>query len=508
MIQRTLHFAVIIFFISSITSCTTPDNTLNPNLGISTNQSFSPSFNITPETTHSIPSDQNYTFGYLEVLENRNEPNSRTIQVPVYIFKSRNPDPKPDPIIYTVGGPGASTMPSAQYMKFYKYLDDRDFILIEQRGARYSKPHLDCPGWTDSVKEETLLNSTGTPEKSILTDLARSCRERLLHSGIDLNGYRTTEIAADIMDLVSVLDIDQYNLLTISYSTKIAQVLMRDNPEKIRSVVMDSSLPLSVSYDEESVSNLLKTVELILDDCENDEVCNSNFTKIKSRFFNYLTSKSIDPIELPILNPENNETTNLILSGAELINIFSVSQSYPENEFPYQINKLLNNDLSSIQSYFSNYFSSSSTSYSMGMRLSVWCAEEYPFNNQEKIKSESNAYPEILGLSPALFRSEICDTWDVIAEPEIENEAIQSEVPVLLINGGYDSQTPSHWAKSMQQSLSNSYHLEFKGWGHTPTTNWGSQCAMVAANEFFNNPSKEPSPSCFINQISPPFKVD
>ena len=110
-------------------------------------KSFEPVFKPSKKTTHKIPKGQKYTFGYLEVMENRNNPGSQTIEIPVYIFKSRSPNPKPDPIIYTVGGPGSTTMPSAQYMNYYEYLDDRDFILVEQRGNFYAKPHLDCPEW-------------------------------------------------------------------------------------------------------------------------------------------------------------------------------------------------------------------------------------------------------------------------------------------------------------------------------------------------------------------------
>ncbi|MEM6297924.1 MAG: hypothetical protein AAF740_04455, partial [Bacteroidota bacterium] len=91
---------------------------------------FKPIFRVSEQSTHKIPKGQDYTFGYLEVLENRQNPNSRTIQLPVYIFKSRSKNPKPDPVIYTVGGPGYTSMRSAPYMKYYQYLDDRDFILF------------------------------------------------------------------------------------------------------------------------------------------------------------------------------------------------------------------------------------------------------------------------------------------------------------------------------------------------------------------------------------------
>ena len=198
---------------------------------------FEPTFRLSKETTHNIPKGQAYTFGYLEVLENRTNPKSRTIQIPVYIFKSRNTNPNPDPIIYTVGGPGSSTMPSAQYMKYYKYLDDRDFILVEQRGNYFARPHLDCPEWSKALQATKLPGFDPSSRDPLLAEAAKSCRDRLTNKGIDLNGYNTNEIAADINDLVSVLGIPKYNLLTISYSTKIAQVLMRDFPDRIRSAV-------------------------------------------------------------------------------------------------------------------------------------------------------------------------------------------------------------------------------------------------------------------------------
>ena len=49
---------------------------------------FSQKFKISEKTTHKIKKDQEYTFGYLEVLENRDNPNGNTIKLPVYISKS------------------------------------------------------------------------------------------------------------------------------------------------------------------------------------------------------------------------------------------------------------------------------------------------------------------------------------------------------------------------------------------------------------------------------------
>lgn len=470
---------------------------------VKSQQSFTPVFKKSKKSTHKIPEGQQYTFGYLEVPENRTNPNGRTIEVPVYIFKSRSPNPKPDPIIYTVGGPGSSTMPSAPYMNSYKYLDDRDFILIEQRGNYYAKPHLDCPEWSAAVYRSNLPDFDSSSSDRLFTSAARACRERLTGQGIDLNGYNTNEIAADVDDLTQALNINRYNLLTISYSTKIAQVLLRDYPEKIRSVVMDSPLPLESNYDEESVGNLLTSLERLLLDCQADADCNKAYPDLKQRFFEYLKEKTQNPLEVVIENPQNGKSEIFRLTGADLITVFTSASTAEVSEIPFKMNRLLNNDQSDLEAELTELFQAPNGGAGMGMRLSVWCAEEFPFSDRAVVENETLRYPEVTGLSPAVFKAAVCEVWNVSKVPDIENEAVKSDIPVLLISGEYDNETPLKWAAAMKNNLSNSHHLIFKGWKHTPTTNWGNQCAMIAAKDFFNSPDRKPKPECF-NEIKMP----
>ena len=467
-----------------------------------------PSFKKYKKSTHKIKADQAYTFGYLSVAENRNDPKSKIIKLPVYIFKSRSDNPKRDPIIYTVGGPGSSTMPSAQYMKYYKYLDDRDFILIEQRGTYYSKPCLNCPEWSEAIYQSNLPGVDSSQYSLLLETAVRECRNRLSKKKIDLDSYNTNEIAADINDLVEVLELEEYNLLTISYSTKIAQVLMRDYPDKIRSVVMDSPLPLDVNYDEESIKNLMETFDVLLTDCEQNEDCNRAFPNIKENFLSFLREKSDKPMEIVVKNPNNGNLESFYLNGSDFIMVFSLSSTLNVLDVPFEINKILNDDLSSVKEYLSTLFNKKGKGSGMGMRLSVWCAEEFPFCSQEIIESEKNKYPELGTLSPALFSEEICRIWSVTPLSKIENQAVKSDIPTLLISGSYDETTPVKWATNMKNNLSKSHHLIFDGWKHIPTTNWEDQCAMEAANEFFNAPGKKPNPKCLMERPEIKFRTE
>ena len=141
------------------------------------------------------------------------------------------------------------------------------------------------------------------------------------------------------------------------------------------------------------------------------------------------------------------------------------------------------------------------------MRLSVWCSEEMPFADPSIIERETDSHPEVRGLSPAVFDASICAIWGVRPMTKKENLPVKSDIPVLLMSGEYDNETPPKWAKGMLKNLSNSYHLIFKGWKHTLTTNWEDPCAMEAANAFFNNPHQIPDPDCFKEIETPFFKI-
>lgn len=454
-----------------------------------------------------IPKGQSYRFGYLEVPENRQNPNSNRIQLPVYIFKSRNPNPKPDPIIYTVGGPGYSSMPSARYMKVYQYLDDRDLILLEQRGNYYAKPHLGCPEWSKAIYSSNLPSTSATKADSLQQEAAKACRSRLTQQGIDLNGYNTNESAADIAALVELLEIEEYNLLTISYSTKIAQVLMRDYPKGIRSVVMDSPLPLEVSYDEESNQNLLEALDNVLSECENSPPCSQAFLGLKKRFYQYLEQITKNPLQVLVENEKQGRTETFYVQGKDLVLLFASLSATDIPTVPIAIQNLLDGDQTILQQYLAKLLEGPGNGAGIGMRLSVWCAEEYPFASQEKIKKEMNRHSTIQGLSPAVYSAPVCNIWRVAKQPPKENVAVRSNIPVLLMSGEFDNETPPRWAHQMLQNLSNSYHLVFRGWKHTITTNWSNPCGMETANAFFNDPSSIPSQDCFDQLKAPGFKL-
>ncbi|MEL7021927.1 MAG: alpha/beta hydrolase, partial [Bacteroidota bacterium] len=285
--------------------------------------------------------------------------------------------------------------------------------------------------------------------------------------------------------------------------TKIAQVLLRDYSESIRSVVMDSPLPLESNYDEVSVTNLYEAIGKLLDDCESSPDCANRFPELRNRFFDFLISTNQKPLELSVTHPNDSTEVIVKLKGKDLITVFSDASTSDIPKVPLEIDKLLNGDYTLIEARLAALFQAPDKGDGKGMRLSVWCAEEFPFADKKVVAEQKNRYPELRGLSAAVFSKEVCNIWNVKRVDDIENKPVSSDVPVLLISGEYDENTPPYFAEMLSDNFTNSFHLMFKGWKHGPITNWGNPCAMSCANAFFNNPLKRPNLECF-EQIKQP----
>ena len=106
-----------------------------------------------------VPSGVDIECGYLTVPEDRSQENGPVIRLHVAIVRTENP--KPDPVVFLQGGPGADTLKFMGNLLFH-FKDihmDRDLIVFDQRGTGYSEPSLNCPeadeqwfnNWTQNI---------------------------------------------------------------------------------------------------------------------------------------------------------------------------------------------------------------------------------------------------------------------------------------------------------------------------------------------------------------------
>jgi pimeloyl-ACP methyl ester carboxylesterase len=76
----------------------------------------------------------------------------------------------------------------------------------------------------------------------------------------------------------------------------------------------------------------------------------------------------------------------------------------------------------------------------------------------------------------------------------VENQAVVSDIPALILSGEYDPVTPPAGGDIVAGSLSRATHFEFPGVGHGVVGN--APCANRLAVGFLSDPTAVPDGSC------------
>ncbi len=442
------------------------------------------------------------TCGRLTVPERRSpeaDP-SRTLDLPVVIIESRS-ESGGDPLVFpTSGGPGGGAVGSLWYFLDYANwaLDDRDVILIEQRGDRLAEPSLTCPELDveNFIVDGALLS--GEAERARRSTQIAACRDRLTAEGIDLSAYTSAESAADLSDLRTSLGYNAWNLYGRSYGSRLALTVMRDRPEGLQAVILDGVHPPHINRYEDTPAGFLAAVDTLLTACARDAECGAEYPDLEESLLDLLARAAKAPLSVTIKNPVDGTPLMLHLSDADLMTgLFSAlydAGTIPA--LPYVIDRLAHGDAETATPLAQrnvdgiNYFTE-------GLALSIDCSEEAPFNDDERIAA-ALAQDPLLAYYPLSegFRED-CELWGVPALSETENALVTSAVPTLLMTGEYDPVTPEAFAASTAGGLSVAHPYSFPGQGHAPVwTVWADDCAAEVAQQFLVDPATPPDASC------------
>src|SRR3954470_18016081 len=169
--------------------------------------------------------------GTLVVPENRGDPRSRLIAVPVTRIRSRSAHPA-EPIFRLEGGPGRSNM---QFPFASRYTAHHDLVLVGYRGVDGSA-RLDCPE-VSSARRHTAHPLSARAVRASATAL-RSRADRLRSDGFDLAGYTLPERTDGLEAARHALGSGRVDLLSESFGTRVALICAWRHPASIRRSVM------------------------------------------------------------------------------------------------------------------------------------------------------------------------------------------------------------------------------------------------------------------------------
>lgn len=438
----------------------------------------------------SVVEGQDIVCGYVTVPEEHGNSNGKTIRLAVAVIKSTGHDPALDPLVMESGGPGASTLASVPSMLGWADLRaQRDIVLVEQRGTLYSGPDLLCKEVLAFVVELFGQNFSDEEETTRGTKALTACRDRLVSQGVNLSAYDSLENAADIVMALTALGYDEFNFYGISYATMLAQHIMRDHPDRLRSVILDGVAPLSVNGFVQLPNSADRAFRLLFERCAADSVCNRHFPELETVFFDLVEELDKNPVTVRFGSPRK---FDVLMSGDRLIwQLFTNLQRAPIPLLPAGIYAMADGDYSLMTGLGAPFLPNSIVIN--GMATSVLCAEEADYTEADY--DLEGLYPQIATVIRDGFDiRDYCAVWNVEPLSDDVSAPVVSDIPTLVISGEFDPNTPPSAGSLVAETLSNSYVYTFPGIGHGALSD--SLCAQSITLDFLDDPTHEPDASC------------
>lgn len=441
--------------------------------------------------------DYDMTCGFLVVPENRDIPDGRQVRLPVMVLRTLNPNPEPDPVIYLSGGGGYAHL---KYAQFYvesvgdAVLQNHDFIQYNQRGARETEPALTCSGYTTFLWELAGQNISPAERQTQHIEFLLGCQDELLAQDIDLSQYNSAVNAADANDLRIALGYEQANYYGTSYGTRLGLSLIRDYPQGVRSIILDSVYPTQVDYYTEYGLNAIRPFDEVFAACAADPGCNERYPDLGTVFYETVDNLNVNPALVRL------EQGDVWLDGGLYMEAMTFPFYSARNipDVPRLMFDANQGDFTDLEPYIGAVASGAATDINWAMFYSMQCHEEVPFESQEDALARYADLPPATGeYFVGTFASMIytlCDSWQSGQAETVASLPVESDVPALVFAGQYDPATPSEWSRQTASFLSNSYFYEFEDMGHGIMR--ASACGLDIGLQFLENPQAEPDASC------------
>ena len=427
--------------------------------------------------------------GILIVPENRAEPDGSQIELHIAVIPAITRSPEPDALFLLAGGPGQSAIETfpAMLPVIFKIHEERDIVLVDQRGTGDSNP-LRCA----DPEDETLNN-----EEAL--QIIRSCPSTL---DADLRFY-TTEIAmTDLDEVRQALGYETINIYGASYGTRAALTYLRMFPTHVRTVTLDAVVDPGFVMFMDAAKDGQAALDAFFVRCETDDACNTAFPDVKNEFYQLLTRLEAAPADITIPHPLTHEPLELTVTRRLIASMVFNTLYVPDlvATLPLSIHEAYAD-----QDYvplLSAGFLVNAGLYD-GMFYAVACTEDAPLISAAEASKHSEG--SVFGDLTADF-VETCAAWPKGNVSSEFRAPVVSDVPALILSGQVDPITPPVHAEEVAASLTNELNLVFGGMGHG---NLANRCTTKLFTDFIESGSIAGlDSSCVENVQPPPFFVD
>jgi len=385
--------------------------------------------------------------GTLVVPENRSDPNSRLIAVPIVRIRTTGENPGA-PIFDLGGGPGESNMGSFPASWF---IENHDFVNIGFRGVDGSVV-LDCPEISEHIRNlpGDLL---GAASLKNMTKAYSQCASRLRNEGVDLAGYTVIEMIDDMEDARNALGYEQLNLLSGSYGTRLAMLYAWKYPANVqRSAMIAVNPPGHIVYDPEFVDQQFNYYATL---CAQDPYCSARTDDLAQTMrqvsHNMPDRWLLFPINAGMIKMATFQSLGYTSQAAM---VFDVWLAAAQGDYSGMALLTLAGPMMFAEA--TTWGDNAAKGTSMG---------DYDF--ERDYATEMNPPASIIGAPRSIMMS-AWQGWPVNRIPDEYCRVQASDVETLLVSGNIDFFTPAEYATDeLLPALSNGQQVILSEFGHT-----------------------------------------
>jgi pimeloyl-ACP methyl ester carboxylesterase len=415
--------------------------------------------------------------GTLKVFENRETKQGRQIDLNIVVLPALRSDAAPDPVFFLAGGPGQGAAKLSKLVRelFRRVQSDRDIVLVDQRGTGKSNP-LDCLNDDDSLGALSETNEQSLARLKV-------CQSKY---DADLTLYTTPIAMDDLDDVRAFLGYDKINVYGGSYGTRAALVYMRQHGDRIRTAILDGVAPTTMRLPLFFPRDTQRAFNLLVKDCESDDGCRKAYPDLGRRASALIARLAKDPPTVHVTHPRTGETGDVRIEARLLANVIVTALYSPIASalVPAIVAAAEKNDFQSMLALAGLGSGSEEPNMSIGMQLSVICAEDAPRNSPDELKREADS--TIFGPYIMRIQEDACAFWPRGKVDASFYEPVTSAIPTLVLSGEVDPVTPPMWGEQVASTLSNSAHIVIPGTGHTAG---GTGCGQRLMREFIEEGS-------------------
>lgn len=433
----------------------------------------------------------------IDVPLNPDDPAAGNLGIAIARIPARRQSKHTDAFTMIAGGPGQSAQQSYQSIAsaFRRVGRDRDIILIDQRGTGESAK-LECPPSPEALGLQLQFDAEQ------LTEQAQQCLESL---EFDPRLFSTSVAVQDLETIRKHLGISQWNLYGISYGTRVAQHYLRRYPDSVRTMILDAVVPPPVALGPDIAPLAQRALDLVFDRCANSDGCNDAFGHQGERTLALMQDLEDQPRSITYEDIASGKLTTRQFTRNDLavtLRLMSYS-SQTAALLPSMLHDAMTrNNFAPLARQSDLQSKSINDALAIGMHHAIICTEDAPFISS----SSAAAEPSYMGEAVVDSIKATCQDWPQGILDEDFKEPLRSDVPTLILSGGADPITPSHYGEQVHSVLNNSYHIVNENEGHMQAP-FG--CIPIIIARFVDQASTDNlQDDCLKRLIPLPFFVD